>query len=153
MLRPRWHQKMNKRRRGKEGGRAGSSEGTGGQINHQAMQAKEEHVKEKKYASEEEESSAGSDEGEDSENSEDEESESGEGNPDEDEKVCSAHMDLQPSVSSSTSATSRSGEPALTPSSGSSGEPVADLTKSMSALKFVPRSVRFGRGRAGFARS
>ena len=30
---------------------------------------------------------------------------------------------------------------------------MADLTGAMSALQFVPQSVRFGRGRAGFARA
>lgn len=56
---------------------------------------------------------------------------------------------------SSSTRTSRSGEAALTPSSGASaGDGMDGLTKSMSALKFVPPSIRFGRGRGkgGLAR-
>lgn len=50
--------------------------------------------------------------------------------------------------------TSQSSDAPLTPATTSSGPEVEDLTKSMSALKFVPPSLRFGRGRGkgGLAR-
>ena len=170
MLRPGryWHAgRRGQRSRGRGEGRSRGNRGRGGgasrfgirrETARQPENTGEARTKNDEPADQDDEDEENSDseadeDGEDDDESDEEEGSSEEASSEETQSPTGQHPQPQdPSVSATTSATSQSGDRVLTPSSGSSDKPMEDLAKSMTALKFVPRGVRFGRGRGGFPR-